>query len=189
MGVKIYANDYYSFSIVAEACSIYGMATYKVIPPNLDECKSFDVYLTKLEVWEATTPADKSKLGALIAALLPNNSVRYKKDLQDKFFEQVDGKKLVTVDGLQLVKDFLKKELGEEDLYKSVRYWNELEDCRQRDDEEIEAFIDRFERCYTMVTCCSSTASIPAEIRAFMVLKRAKVSDTLRIKDVGAFKG
>ena len=75
------------------------MATYKVIPPNLDECKSFDVYLTKLEVWEATTPADKSKLGALIAASLPNDSVKYKKDLQDKFFEQVDGEKLATVEG------------------------------------------------------------------------------------------
>ena len=182
LGVNIYAIDLLSFFNSIRACSIYGtMATYKVIPPNLDECKSFDVYLTKLDVWEATTPADKAKLGALIAASLPNDSTRYKKDLQDKFFEQVDGKKLVTEGGLQLVKDFLKKELGEEDLYKNVRYWNELEDCKQRDDEEIESFIDRFERCYTMVTSCSSTASIPAEIRAFMVLKRAKVSDTQRM--------
>ena len=46
------------------------MATYKVQLPDLDECKSYDVYLTKLKVWEATTPAVKSKQGALIAASL-----------------------------------------------------------------------------------------------------------------------
>ena len=69
------------------------MATYKVQPPDLEECKSFDVYMTKLTVWEATTPAENSKRGALIAASLP------KKDMQDKFFEQVDGTKLVTEEG------------------------------------------------------------------------------------------
>ena len=62
------------------------MATYKVQPPDIEECKSFDVYLTKLKVWEATTPAPEDKRGAIIASCLPNNSKRYKKDLQDKFF-------------------------------------------------------------------------------------------------------
>ena len=157
------------------------MATYRVQPPDLEECKSFDVYMTKLTVWEATTPAEVEKRGALIAASLPNKSVKYKKDLQDKFFEQVDGTKLVTKEGLALVKAFLKKELGEEDLYKSVRVWNELEDCKQKSGEIIEDFLSRFERCYTMVTANSTTANIPAENRAFMVLKRASVSDTQRM--------
>ena len=43
--------------------------------------------MTKLTVWVAMNPAPKDKRGALIAASLPNNSVKYKKDLQDKFFE------------------------------------------------------------------------------------------------------
>ena len=124
------------------------MATYKVQPPDIEECKSFDVYLTKLKVWEATTPAPEDKRGAIIASSLPNNSKRYKKDLQDKFFEQVDGDKLVTTEGINLVKTFLKKELGEEDLYKIVRVWNEFEDC-QRKGKDINEFLDNFERCYT----------------------------------------
>ena len=157
------------------------MATYRIQPPDLEECKSFDVYLTKLAVWEATTPAEKSKRGALIAASLPNNSVKYKKHLQDKFFEQVDGSKLVTDQGLDLVKTFLKKELGESDLYKSVRVWNELENCKQKPGESIDVFLDRFERCYRLVTASSTSANIPAEIRAFMVLKRACVTDTQRM--------
>ena len=57
---------------------------------------SFDVYMIKLRVWEATTPAEKEKRGALVAASLPDNSVMYKKDLQDKFFGQVDGVKPVS---------------------------------------------------------------------------------------------
>ena len=47
--------------------------------------------------------------------------------------------------------------------------------------ETIEEFLDRFERCYKMVTASSSTANIPEEIRAFMVLKRANVTDTQRM--------
>ena len=101
--------------------------------------------------------------------------------MQDKFFEQVDGIKLVTEEGLDLVKDFLKKELGEEDLYKCVRVWNEFEDCKQKPGEVIEEFLDRFERCYKLVSTSSSGTSIPAETRAFMVLKRACVSDTQRM--------
>ena len=79
---------------------------------------------------------------------------------------------MITEEGLEIVKTWLKKELGEEDLYKCVRVWEELEECKQKASETIEEFLDRFERCYKMVTASSSTVNIPEEIRAFMVLKR-----------------
>ena len=85
-----------------------------------------------------------SKRGALIAASLPNNSVRYKRDLQDKFYEQVDSAQLITEEGLEIVKTWLKKELGEEDLYKCVRVWEELEECKRKASETIEEFLDRY---------------------------------------------
>ena len=156
------------------------MSTYKVQPPDLDSCKSFDVYLTKLTVWEATTPAPEDKRGAIIASSLPNDSKRYKRDLQDKFYEQVDGLALVRAGGVKLVKDFLVKELGEEDLDKMVRVWDEFENCR-RGDKSVVDFLDSFERCYNAVMAISTSARIPAEIRAFMVLKRAGVNDTQRM--------
>ena len=71
------------------------------------------------------------------------------------------------------------KELGEEDLDKMVRVWNEFENCR-RGDKSVE-FLHSFERCYNAVMATSSSARIPAEIRAFMVLKRAGVSYTQRM--------
>ena len=103
------------------------MSGYKVIPPDLEECKNFDTYKKRLLVWEHTTPAPAEKRGAIIASTLPNNSKRWPKDLQDKFFEQVDGDALVLSNGLKLVKDFLEKELAEDDLSKMVRVWEEVQ--------------------------------------------------------------
>ena len=55
-----------------------------------------------------------------------------------------------------------------------------LDECKQKPEESIDEFLDRFDRCYQLVTACSVSANIPAEIRAFMILKRACVSDTHR---------
>lgn len=49
------------------------------------------------------------------------------------------------------MKDWLKEELGEEDLDKRMRFWGELESCSQRTDETIEEYIDRFKRCCMLV--------------------------------------
>ena len=139
------------------------MAGYKVIPPDLEDCKSYDTY---------------------------------------KKFEQVDGEELVEEGGLQLVKDFLDKELAEDDLSKVVKVWDEFEDCK-RGNDEIEVFLSNFEGCYNAVVATSPISKIPAEgasakqrmlvlaklnkddkegmfmniIRAFMVLKRLGASE------------
>ena len=47
---------------------------------------------------------------------------------------------------MELVKAFLQKELGETDLHKSMRVWNELEECKQKPGESIDEFLDRLER-------------------------------------------
>ena len=125
------------------------MAGYKVTPPDLEDCKSFDTYKKRLLVWEATTPAPEEKRGAIIASTLPNTSRRWPKDLQDKFFEQVDGEALVLKNGLKLVKEFLEKELAEDDLCKMVRVWEEFEDC-SRGNDSIDTYISSFERCYIL---------------------------------------
>ena len=153
---------------------------YKVNPPELEECKNFDVYLKQLKVWKATTPAPAEKHGAIIASTLPNNSKKYKADLQDKFYEQVDSDKLITKEGLDLVISFLKKELGEQDLDKVVRVWEEFEDC-VRGTKNIDAFISDFERAYNNVTVTSSTAVLPEEVRAFMLLRRSGLNSTQRM--------
>ena len=98
------------------------------------------------------------------------------KDLRDKFFETVDPVELVKEEGLKLVKAFLDKELGEDDLEKQVRTWFEFENC-QRGDKEIEDFISDFDRAYQKAAKASGS-QIPSQVRAFMVLKRSNINQT-----------
>ena len=85
----------------------------------------------------ATTPVEVAKREAVVGNSLANNSTRYKKDLQDKLFEQIKGEELK-------VEEWLKKELGEEDLYKCMRVWREFETCKLKPDKKVEEYIDRF---------------------------------------------
>ena len=57
-------------------------------------------------IWEIATPVPDEKKGAVIAGGLPNDC-KLKRDLKDKFFENVDVKKLASKEGLELVKTFL----------------------------------------------------------------------------------
>ena len=90
-------------------------------------------------IWEITTPVPDEKKGAVIAGSLPNDC-KLKKDLKDKFFENVDVNKLVSKEGLGLVKTFLEEQLGEDELEKQIRTWIEFEDC-ERGNKDIEGFV------------------------------------------------
>ena len=61
-----------------------------------------------------------------------SRTVDFKKDLQDKLFEQNIREDLTKVGGLEIVVNWLKKDLGEDNLYKCVRVWSEFEACKQK---------------------------------------------------------
>ena len=134
--------------------------------------------MKEVEVWETITDVPKAKQGGVLASKLPNDS-KLKKDLRDKFFESVDIAELATDDGLKLVKTFLEEELGEDDLEKQVRTWDEFEDCI-RGTSGIEDFLSTFDRAYKKAAAASK-ATIPAPVRAFMVLKRSNIDKTQRM--------
>ena len=158
-------------------------AKYKMTPPMLDDCMSFDVYMTKLSVWASTMPLLKAQLGALVAASILNKAqgIRNKKYLQDKLFEQIKGNELTSEEGIDKVKEWLQKELGGKVLYKCVRVWREFEARKQKPDEKAEEYLDRFERCFGRVKASCGSAKIPEEILAFMVFERADVDETWRM--------
>ena len=152
--------------------------SFKITPPDLSACKSFEIFQKELQVWELTTDLPEEKRGAIIASMLPNDS-KLKKDLKDKFFENVVISELAKKEGLKLVKDFLEKELGEGDLEKKVRTWDEFEDC-SRGDKGIEDFVSDFDRQYKRAANASKV-KISSEVRAFMVLKRSNVTKVQRM--------
>ena len=81
--------------------------------------------------------------------------------------------------GLKLVKEFLERELGEDDLEKQVRTWDLFEDC-MRGSKDIEEFLSDFDRAYKKAASAAKIV-IPASVRAFMVLKRAQIDKTQRM--------
>ena len=84
--------------------------------------------------------------------------------------------KLASKDGLKFVITFLDSELKEEDLDKQVRTWDEFEDC-SRGDKVIEDFVSDFDHAYKKAAEALGL-TIPASVRAFMVLKRANLNNT-----------
>ena len=149
-----------------------------MLPPDLKDCKSYEVYLKELTILETSTDVPKVKQGAILAARLPNES-KLKKGLKDKFFESVDIVELAKEGGLKLVKEFLERELGEDDLEKQVRTWDLFEDCT-RGSKDIEEFLSDFDRAYKKAASAAKIV-IPASVRAFMVLKRAQIDKTQRM--------
>ena len=61
-------------------------------------------------------------------------------------------------------------------LHKTIAKWDIFEDCKRGQGKEIQAYVDRFDRAYTAVKSVYN-AILPAEIRAFMLLKRAGVEE------------
>ena len=78
------------------------------------------------------------------------------------------------------MKRFLDEELKEDDLEKQVRTWDEFEDCT-RGEQDIEDFLSNFDRAYKKAVGASSELTIPAPVRAFMVLKRSNITTTQRM--------
>ena len=75
---------------------------------------------------------------------------------------------------LKLVKKFLEKELGEKVLNKTISKWDDFEDWKRGPGEDIQTFVDRFDKAYTGLRPVCSVV-LPSEIRAFMLLKRSVV--------------
>ena len=81
-----------------------------------------------MDIWEASTPVPK--------ASFPND-YRLKKTLKDTCYNTVVTEDLIKDDGLPLVKNFLNKELGEDDIAKT---WDEFNDLT-KEEENIEDFL------------------------------------------------
>ena len=152
---------------------------YKVIqPPTLDECSSYDMFKKKLELWELSAELPVKKMASLVIASLTNDS-KFKRGLVDKFMEKHTVAEMTGSTGLELVKKFLEKELGEKVLNKTIAKWDEFEDCKRGSGEDIQAFVDRFDKAYTGLRAVCSVV-LPSEIRAFMLLRRSGVEGVNR---------
>ena len=56
-----------------------------------------------------------------------------------------------------------------------------LERCEQEVNETGNEFVDKFERCYKLVVANDGKVYIPKAVRACMVKRRARITDTQRM--------
>ena len=125
----------------------------KVTPPDLKDSKSYDIFHKELLIWEITTPVPDEKKGAVIVGGLPNDC-SLKKDLKDKFFENVHVKKLASAGGL--VNAFLEEQFSKDELKKQIRTWFKFEGCDRGNKDK-----EDFDRSYKKAAIASAF-SIPS---------------------------
>jgi hypothetical protein len=88
------------------------------------------MFKKKLELWELNSELPAKKMAALVIASMTNDS-KFKRGLADKFIEKHTVVEMTGSQGLELVKKFLEKELGEKVLNKTIARWDEFEDCKR----------------------------------------------------------
>ena len=146
------------------------MAKHNITPPDLNECKSYEAYKRELRAWSAVTDLAKSKQGNYIALSLPNKS-KFGNDLREKVFESLSETVLVSDTGLTALIEFLDGELGKNAVDDIIEKWDEFENCRKKENQTLEDFLSDFEMKYNRVK--SSGTNLPEEVLAFMLMKRA----------------
>ena len=142
--------------------------------PNLEECSSYDIFRKKLDLWERNINISDAQKGNLIIQSLTDTS-KFKKNLSEKFMSKHTVEEMSGDGSLVKVKAFLDAELKEGDLEKAVKKWRDLRSCRRKRGEDIEDYMDRFERSYLELKAAMPTTEIPQELRAIIVLDGANV--------------
>ena len=129
-------------------------------------CHANDNYKKKLHAWEMTCGIPPERRGMILLNSIPNKS-KFKDGLANKFVDIHSSDQMLGVEGYELLKRFLDKELGEKKIYKMVSRWGTLEDCERSQGESAHAFVDSYVGAYeTVKSVCGIT--IPPQIKAFM---------------------
>ena len=149
-------------------------------PPLLDDSESFDLYMKRLKMWRITGGVERDRQGGLVVQTLSNKS-KFKVGLADKLLELHSVEDLVGEKGIDLVQEFLEKELGKKKIDKLLETWKTFEYTQRKSGEDVTTFISRFEMEYARVKAAwvfKPGYKMPEAIIASMLLMRVKASET-----------
>ena len=121
-------------------------------------------------------------MGVKGVAYLPNSYVRYRRNLSDEFDESARDVVLAVERCLNLRKKWLERELSDRELFDCMKVCEMFEECEQEVNETSNEFVDKFERCYKLVVAKSEKSYIPKAIRACMIFRKARLTDTQRMQ-------
>jgi hypothetical protein len=149
------------------------MSKLVVSIPNLNECKSYEAFKRELQTWSTVTEIGKKKQGNVVALSLPNKS-EFGDDIKEKVLDNFATADLQVDDGLDKLIEFLDQELGKDATDSAIEKWDAFDDCRKKDHQSLEEFLNEFETKRKRVETTGS--KFPPEILGYMLMKRAGLS-------------
>ena len=135
----------------------------------------YERYRIELEAWREITDLEKEKQGIAIALTLPEED---ETGIREKVFDELTIAKLKAENGLDLLLQFMDRKLKKDDLADSWEKFNDFEEYK-RTEQSIAEYISKFDQKYKKMVKKGMT--LPAEILAFMLLKRANLSNEERL--------
>lgn len=156
------------------------MASIKigVTPPDLNECKTYEIFKRELQAWKSVTELSLAKQGNFVALSLPNKS-KFGNDLRERVFENISAEDLATTAGLTKVIEFLDSELGKSAVDDAIEKWDSFDNCKREEGQTLEDFISDFEAKSSRVRATGAT--LPSEILAYMLMKRSGLTNVERM--------
>lgn len=154
------------------------MAKYNVTPPDLNESKTYEAYKREVNAWDAVTDLGAAKRGNIVALSLPNKS-KFGNDIRERVFESLSQDTLKAENGLKKLLEFLDTELGKDAISDVIEKWDDFDSCKKSEAQSLEDFIAEFESKSNRVKSAGTT--LPEEILAYMLMKRAGLSNLERM--------
>ena len=147
----------------------------RIDPPRLSS-KTYELYRQELLAWREVTELSKEKQGIAIALSLPENDTT---QIRGKVFDQICIDDLKEEDGLDTLIAFFDKHLKKDDLADGLEKFEEFEDFKRNPEMSVSEYIATFDARYRKIEKLKMT--LPPEILAFKLLKRANISTEERM--------
>ena len=149
----------------------------KINPPDFSKCATYERFKQELLAWESVTELPKKKRGIAVALTLPTD---HESGIREKVFDELSLEDDLNNDtGFTRLITFLDKHLAKDDLTDCLEKFEDFEDFGRSSEQTITDYISKFDQKYNKLTKLRIT--LPQEILAFKLLRRAKLSKEERL--------
>ena len=145
-------------------------------PPNLNNFKCYEDFRDRVTLWKLTTDQKSTKLGLILANALPDISKKFGDNIATSLLKKHKAETLYAENGLQIVLDYLDAKLGKTELLEEIHAFAGIDCYFRQPDQGIVQFVNEFDLRYN--TCITSKVDIQDSIAAYMLLRRAKLTNT-----------
>ena len=148
----------------------------KYVPPPCLSGKNYEQYRIELDLWESITDVAAEKRCGTVAFSLPED---HESRIRQKVFNEITLADMKKTDGLKILTTFMDKVLKKDDITDRWLKYDDFDECKRGERQSIDEFLVTFDEKYKRILKGGTT--IPADILAFMMLKRARITKDERL--------